>query len=69
MTEYKQVIIEALKKHHDNAMANAKEFRARAQREPTQAEAQYFLNQAEKEEAKARDYLNHAEILSRTNDL
>lgn len=69
MAGYKQVIIDALKKHHDSAMAKAKELTVLAQRQATTIEAERFLNQAKEEEAKAKAFLNHAEILSKTNDL
>jgi len=64
MDEGKQVLIDALKKHHSDALAKAKEFREFAKRQTTKEEADLYLQQAHEEEAKARGYLRHAEILS-----
>lgn len=64
MDDGRQVLIEALKKHHDDALAKAMEFRELAKRQTTKEEADLYLQQAHEEEMKARGYLKHAEILS-----
>jgi hypothetical protein len=63
MDDGKQIIIEALKKHAREAMTKAKEFRAVAAAKCTKEECKLYLQQAAEEEAKARGYLKHAEIL------
>lgn len=63
MDNGKQVIVDALKKHATEAMTKAKEFRALAASKATKEESELYLQQAEEEEAKARGYLKHAEIL------
>jgi hypothetical protein len=65
MESGKQIVIEALKKHHDDAMAKAGQFRALAASRDTVEERDLYLQQAEEEEAKARGYLKHAEILTK----
>jgi thymidine kinase len=64
MDSGKQIVIEALKKHYDEAMAKAKQFRALAASRDTAEEGDLYLQQAQEEEAKARGYLKHAEILT-----
>jgi len=64
MDSGKQIIVEALKKHHDDAMAKAKQFRALAASRDTAEERDLYLEQAQEEESKARGYLKHAEILA-----
>jgi len=66
MEDGKQVIIEALKKYARDATKKAKEFRAVAASKTTKEESELYLQQAEEEEAKARGYLKHAEILAET---
>lgn len=64
MDNGKQVVVEALKRHATEAMTKAKEFRALAASMVTPEESELYLQQAQEEEAKARGYLKHAEILA-----
>ena len=64
MNEGIQVVIDALKKHHGEALAKAEEFRELAKRQARTETRDLYLQQAEEEEMKARGYLRHAEILS-----
>ena len=66
MDDGKQVIIESLKKYATDAMTKAEEFRAVAASKTTKEESELYLQQAKEEEAKARGYLKHAEILADT---
>ena len=63
MDNGKQGFIEALKKHASEAMTKANEFRAIAAAKITKEESELYFQQAEEEEAKAKGYLKHAEIL------
>lgn len=68
MGDGKQVVINALRKHHSDALAKAKEFRELAGRQTTKEEADLYRQQAQEEETKAQGYLRHAEILSEVED-
>jgi len=60
----KQVLLDALRKQHSDAMTKAKELREIAKQQTSKEEADLYLQQAQEEEMKARGYLKHAEILS-----
>lgn len=66
MGDGNQVVIDAMRKHHNDALAKAEEFRQLAKRQPRKEIADLYLQQAEQEEMKARGYLRHIEILSET---
>ena len=68
MIEGRQVAIDALRKHHSDALSKAKEFRKLAGRQTTKEEADLYIQQAHEEEAKAQGYLRHVEILSEGED-
>jgi len=66
MDEGNQVVIDALRKHYNDALARAEEYRQLATRQPRKEIADLYLQQAEQEDLKARGYLRHLEILSET---
>jgi hypothetical protein len=68
MNAGKQVLLDALRKHHSDAMTTAKELREIAKRQTSKEEADLYLQQAHEEETKSQGYLRQAEILAEAEE-